>query len=122
MTDSVFGRLGYESVSPIQISNLNAAPKEKIPLLSAGSANSDQFMLFQLSDGDRPIKDLTEVEPTIAGGDDGPDIQASVAMLAFHLGKDAVADVKANSKATLRLDLGMDDGSNSQMEALFWSI
>jgi hypothetical protein len=79
-------------------------------------------MLFQLSNAERPICDLTEVTPEIEGSANEPDVQVSVAMLAFHLAHSTAESVQEKSRATLRLDLGKDEGSNSQMEALFWSI
>ncbi len=131
MSSSLFGCLGYDAVNPGLVSQLvtqsQAKPRIQLlgsapPAASPALAVADQFMLFQIGDSERPIRDLTEIEPSIAGGETEPDIQANVAMLAFHLGEDAARKVQEKSRATLRLDLGTDEASNSQMEALFWSI
>jgi hypothetical protein len=123
MAESAFGLLGYEAVNPAYVALTAAsAGQPAIPLLSGAPPSADQFMLFQLGNAEHPICDLTEVAPQIEGSTTEPDVQVSVAMLAFHLARNTAESLKEKSRATLRLDLGKDEGSNSQMEALFWSI
>ena len=102
-------------------------PTTKLALLgstpvAASQVIDDQFMLYQLGSADQPIRDLTQVEPLVEGNAAEPDVQASIAMLAFHLGRDDAEKMTDQSRATLQLDLGKDESSNSQMEPLFWSI
>lgn len=88
--------------------------------LSSGDL-ADQFLVFQFDkqeDGDS-ILDPTDVEPSLHGSEDTPDVLAQLQMVSFHAGDD---DVEKDTKATLRIDLGKDKSSNSTLDTLFWSL
>jgi len=80
----------------------------------------DQFVLFQRAD-DPAVREPTEVEPRLEGSDDLPDVLVGLEMLAFHLGADEGAG--PGTRATLRLNFGMDEASpDRRFEPTFWSI
>ncbi len=83
----------------------------------------DQFFVFQLSSQlDGPtILESTQVDPTIEGTEDTPDVLASVEMVSFHLG--ANEQIDQNTKATLRMNIGTDENStDKKFDTVFWSI
>jgi hypothetical protein len=83
----------------------------------------DQFFVFQLSTKETgpTILESTQVNPSIEGGADNPDVLAHVEMVSFHLGANEAVDLK--TKATLRMNIGKDENStDKKFDALFWSI
>lgn len=80
----------------------------------------DQFLLFQFSekaDGPR-ILETSQVSPKLKG--DKPDVKARMQLTSFHIGEGE--DIDKNARATLRIDFGKDDKSNSPLDTVFWSI
>lgn len=83
----------------------------------------DQFFVFQLStEASGPtIRESTQVDPSIQGGEDNPDVLAHFEMVSFHLG--AGESVDQNTKATLRMNIGKDENStDKRFDTVFWSI
>ena len=82
----------------------------------------DQFLVFQFSgkaDGPR-ILETSQVSPKLQGAKEKPDIKARMQLTSFHIGEGE--DIDKNTRATLRLDFGKDDKSNSPLDTVFWSI
>ncbi len=82
----------------------------------------DQFLVFQFSDkseGPR-ILETSQVTPKIKGTEEKPDIKARMQLTSFHIG--GGEDIDKNSRATLRIDFGKDEKSNSSLDTVFWSI
>jgi hypothetical protein len=83
----------------------------------------DQFFIFQLSNQTNgpTILESTQVDPSIEGGEDNPDVLANVEMVSFHLG--ANEQIDPNTKATLRMNVGKDENStDKKFDTVFWSI
>lgn len=90
-------------------------------VLSVGDLAS-QFLLFQFATSDEgpTVLDMSHVQPSRAGSDEKPDARAMLQLTSFHVGE---ADrVDRNTRATLRLDFGKDDASESHLDTVFWSI
>jgi hypothetical protein len=83
---------------------------------------ADQFTLFQLlgSSATQPIADLHAAAPILEGSDDKPDAQVKIELISFQIAPSE--DLDPEMQATLRLDMGKDRSSSSQLEALFWSV
>lgn len=87
------------------------------------ATDGDQFMVFQLNNSlDGPtILDSTEVQPSIDGNAENPDVLAAIQMLSFHVGENEGID--KNTRATLRMDIGKDESStDKRFDTVFWSI
>ena len=87
------------------------------------TTDGDQFMVFQLNNSlDGPtILDSTEVQPSIEGNSENPDVLVAIEMLAFHVAENEGIDNK--TKATLRMDIGKDESSSDKrFDTVFWSI
>lgn len=85
--------------------------------------DGDQFMVFQLSNSlDGPtILDSTEVQPTIVGDAENPDVLVGIEMLSFHVAENEGID--KNTRATLRMDIGKDESStDKRFDTVFWSV
>ena len=83
----------------------------------------DQFITFQLSNATNgpTLLESSEVEPSIPGTYDEPDIIMSMEMQSFHLAKNLPVDQQ--SKATMRINIGKDENStDNQFSTAFWSI
>jgi hypothetical protein len=87
------------------------------------AADGDQFMVFQLNNSlEGPtILDATEVQPSIDGNAENPDVLVAIQMLAFHVAENEGID--KNTRATLRMDIGKDESStDKRFDTVFWSI
>jgi hypothetical protein len=83
----------------------------------------DQFMVFQLNNTlDGPtIVDATQVDPSLAGDAENPDVLCAIEMLSFHLGASEPAE--PNTRVTLRMDIGKDESStDKRFDMVFWSV
>lgn len=82
----------------------------------------DQFIVFQFSSKESgpTILDTSEVEPVKSGSSEKPDALAVLQLASFNVGTDEGIDKDA--RATLRLDLGKDSNSESNLDTVFWSI
>ncbi len=124
----MFGALGYQPITY----PFDAAGGEGLELFDAAGRrpsgdskpgiDPNQFTLFQLSSdaGKPPVLDLHAATPTLKGSDDNPDVRVSVDLLSFRMAPSEGLDDKM--QATLRLDMGKDRSSSSQLDPLFWSI
>jgi hypothetical protein len=76
--------------------------------------DGDQFLVFQLSNSlDGPtILDSTEVQPSIEGSTESPDVLVSVEMLSFHVAQSE--EIDKDTRATLRMDIGKDESSTDK--------
>ncbi|MDB4916901.1 MAG: hypothetical protein JWM95_4545 [Gemmatimonadetes bacterium] len=82
----------------------------------------DQFVLLQFGkqDGDARVLHTDDVVAIKSGSDTQPDILCTVQLSSFHVSADE--EIAPDTKATLRLDLGKDDSSRSELDTLFWSV
>ncbi len=82
---------------------------------------NDQFVLFQFSGEEgAALLEPSSVKPRIKGSEQAPDVLAKLQLAAFHIGENE--EIDKNTRATIRLDFGKDDKSNSRLDTLFWSI
>ena len=86
----------------------------------------DSFRLFNLAagaeSGTAVFVDPHQSVPNIAGTDDEPDVITKINLTAFHPGRQIEKEIGKDARATLRLDIGQDELSDSPLEPLFWSI
>lgn len=82
----------------------------------------DQFLIFQFSaDEDGPrILETSDVAPALKGSSEEPDVRARIQLASFHVGKGE--DIDKDTRATLRIDFGKDEKSDSPLDTVFWSI
>lgn len=82
----------------------------------------DQFLVFQFNDQEQGarILETSAVKPKRKGSAEKPDVLARLQLVAFHIGQNAGID--KDTRATLRIDLGKDENSNSTLNTVFWSI
>ncbi|QLE01748.1 hypothetical protein HX109_09325 [Galbibacter sp. BG1] len=84
---------------------------------------SNQFIIFQLSDKKEgaAVLESSEVEPSLEGSKEEPDVLVNLEMQSFHIGEDVKIDKK--TRATMRINIGKDESStNPYFETVFWSI
>lgn len=79
---------------------------------------ANQFIIFQLNNTETggTVLETSTVNPTLDGGDDAPDVQMSVEMIAFHIGKDE--GIPEGTRATMRLVIGKDENSRDKFLTL----
>lgn len=128
--DPIISRLHLERSRALRAPGARAAPDTGGALtlstdrgVTLGEADlRDQFLVFQFSDREQGprILESSQVEPRLKGSDENPDIFVRLHMVAFHVG--ASEEVDRNVRATLRIDFGKDENSNSPLDTLFWSI
>lgn len=86
----------------------------------------DSFRLFNLAvdaeSGTAAFIDPHHSTANIAGTEDEPDVITKINLTAFHPGSWIEKEIGKGAKATLRLDVGQDELSDSPLEPLFWSI
>ncbi|WPQ63369.1 hypothetical protein SIO70_00645 [Chitinophaga sancti] len=88
---------------------------------SADMAN--QFMVFQFSSApDGPsILESSQVNPSVDGTSEEPDVLMALEMLSFNLGTNEAVD--KDTKATIRINIGKDSSSRDKnFDTAFWSI
>lgn len=78
-----------------------------------------QFVLLQLSDGDKRILSTSEVNPILKGDAEKPDINMLLDFEGFHIGSNEKTD--ENTKATLQLKVGQEESLNN-LDKLFYCI
>ena len=83
------------------------------------SADSNQFVLLQLSDGDQRVVNTSQVVPKLQGAADKPDINMLVDFESFKIGANEAID--NNTKATLQLQIGQEEKIGT-LEKLFYCI
>ena len=81
--------------------------------------NSNQFILLQLSDGDKRVLSTSQVEPVLEGKDDKPDVNMLLDFDGFKIGSGEDFDPK--TKATLQLKIGQEKNMDG-LEKLFYCI
>jgi hypothetical protein len=82
-----------------------------------------QFIVFQFSAKEEgpSMLESSQVEPSIEGSDDEPDVLMAMEMLSFNLG--ANEDIEKDTKATIRINIGKDETSRDKyFDTAFWSI
>jgi len=93
-------------------------------LESTGSDDlANQFIVFQLNNTETggTVLETSTVTPTLAGDDDAPDVQMSIEMIAFHVGKDE--GIPNDTRATMRLVIGKDENSRDKyFDTAYWTI
>lgn len=121
----LFGTLGWAPIDhPLQadVATLAAAGGPTVGearLAVQGGIDPQQFTLLQLTDGG--LADLHDIKPTLAGSEDAPDIQTRIQLVSLHM-SDEDREANAGRQASLRLDIGKDPRSSSQLEPLLWSV
>jgi hypothetical protein len=101
----------YISSDPVETS-INEAS------ISSGVTDPSQFILLQLSDGDKRILNTSEVVPRLTGSDK-PDINMLLDFEGFKIGSNE--DVNKETKATLQLQIGQEEKIGA-LEKLFYCI
>jgi hypothetical protein len=84
---------------------------------------ADQFIVFQFSPKTEgpSILESSQVEPILDGSNTEPDVLMALEMLSFNLGANEKVD--ADTKATIRINIGKDESSRDKnFETVFWSI
>lgn len=84
---------------------------------------ANQFIVFQLNNTETvgTVLETSTVSPVLDGGDDAPDVQMSIEMIAFHVGKDE--GIPDNTRATMRLVIGKDENSRDKFfDTAFWTV
>ncbi len=98
--------------------------KAAMGLESTGSEDlANQFIVFQLNNSATggTVVETSNVAPSLDGGDDAPDVQMSIEMIAFHVGEDE--GIPENTRATMRLVIGKDENSRDKyFDTAFWTI
>lgn len=141
----MFGEFRHESIHSFMRIDRDAAPRSLIDdpsiatlenaergsyvslatdrgtVLSTGDL-ANQFLVFQFSaEPDGPtVQDVSAVKPAKKGSSDRPDALAVLQLTSFHVGTGDGTD--KNARATLRLDFGKDEASDSHLDTVFWSI
>lgn len=112
---------GVATLTLPQVSGALTVNTDTGTTLSENDLN-DQFLVFQFSDktdGPRVIE-TSQVSPKLKGAKEKPDIKARMQLTSFHIGEGE--DIDKNTRATLRIDFGKDDKSNSPLDTVFWSV
>ena len=75
---------------------------------------ADQFLVFQLNNTETggTVLETSLVEPALAGSEEAPDMQMTIEMIAFHVGKNE--GIPDNTRATMRLVIGKDENSRDK--------
>jgi hypothetical protein len=105
-----------------QASLLKSSPNNVQSLLENTefrSTNDNQFILFQLADGDQGIINTNEITPTRPGSSDKPDINMLLDFYSFKIGSNE--DIDKDTKATLQLQIGQEE-KLGPLEKLFYCI
>lgn len=92
-------------------------------LESTGDDFANQFLVFQLNNSETggTLLETSEVAPKMEGGDNEPDVQISMEMIAFHVGKNE--GIPEDTRATMRLVIGKDENSRDKyFDTAFWTI
>lgn len=105
----------------IQFSQISEAVASRPESVSLHTPHSTQSMLFNIeadANNDPVLTDPHDSAPSIAGSANQPDVKAKVELIAFNSG---TGDTNSN-RATLRFDFGQDDGANSSLRPVLYSI
>ncbi len=86
---------------------------------NADDGNPNQFVLLQLSDGDKRVLSTTEVAPKLTGTSDKPDVAMTLDFEGFKIGSSENVDPK--TKATLQLKIGQERKTDG-IDKLFYCI
>ncbi len=105
-----------------QVASVKSTSKDKKNIFESGEANSandNQFILLQLSDGDQRIVNTSQVAPTLAGGSDKPDVNMLLDFDGFKIGSNE--NIDKDTKATLQLQIGQEQ-KLGPLEKLFYCV
>lgn len=108
----------------VDTSLLNTIYEKRDAVFGAGdgadaASNDDQFVVFQLSDGDKRILQTSEVTPSLKGAAGTPDINMQIEIDSFKVSnRELVKDVP---KATLQLTIGQEKKITG-LDQLFYCI
>jgi hypothetical protein len=121
----LFGTLGRVPIDhPLQeevatLAAVGGSTVSETRVAIQGGIDPQQFTLLQLTDGG--LADLHDVRPNLAGSEDAPDVQTRIQLVSLHM-SDQDREANAGHQASLRLDIGKDPRSSSQLEPLLWSV
>ncbi|WP_448700972.1 hypothetical protein ACFGVR_02740 [Mucilaginibacter sp. AW1-3] len=116
-SDLVFNQAKWENeLSPVK--SFTASKSIRESFVNTSIADPNQFILLQLSDGDKRILNTSEVVPKLAGSDK-PDINMLLDFEGFKIGSNE--DVDKDTKATLQLQVGQEE-KIGPLEKLFYCI
>lgn len=113
-----FGQLGQD---PLPVRDTQTGVKALRLGANTELVTPQQFWLYEFPGGDTPIIDPHKREPLLAGSDDKPDVRLSIELEAFNFGEAHKEDRDPKARASLRLDVGKDKGSTSNLDLLLWS-
>lgn len=83
------------------------------------TADSKQFILLQLSEGEQRVLNTTQVDPKLTGDTDKPDVNMKLDFEGFKIGSNE--DIDQETKATLQLQIGQEQGM-AALDKLFYCI
>lgn len=107
-----------QSRSPVNRAPENLS-KNILERAEIASANDNQFILLQLSDGDERVVSSSKVTPMLKGSSDKPDINMLVDFEGFKIGSNE--DIDKDTKATLQLQIGQEEKIGA-LEKLFYCV
>lgn len=84
-----------------------------------GATDSNQFILLQLTGGDKRVLNTTEVVPTLKGDSDKPDINMALDFESFKIGSNE--NIEKDTKVTLQLKVGQEQKITG-LDKLFYCI
>ena len=91
--------------------------------LDASATNLDnQFIIFQLNSSTEgpTILDSSEVQPSLDGNSEEPDVLIAAEMVSLHVARKGL---EPDTRATLRMNFGKDQSStDKRFDTVFWSI
>lgn len=112
-----FNQANWENLSFRKSSDKTISKLEAVSLESKEDPN--QFILLQLSDGEKRFLNTSQVEPALAGSEAKPDINMWLDFEGFKIGSNE--DIEKGTKATLQLQVGQEEKSGT-LEKLFYCI
>ena len=122
----MFGQKEFVPLDPWALPAMSLLDASKQPVLRA-APDSNQFFLLALRNRHNTnpeagfrLTDPHQIEPTLKGAEDAPDVLLKTELVAFHPSR-ALTEGESRD-VTLRMDLGQDPASQSSLEPVFWSI
>lgn len=82
-------------------------------------ADTNQFILLQLTDDDKRIASTSTIKPVLQGAADKPDVNMQLDFESFKIGVNE--DIDRNTKATLQLQIGQEKKMDA-IDKLFYCI
>jgi hypothetical protein len=118
-SSAYFNQANWENTPASPVSSKKSRGSKKFESAETSDKDSNQFILLQLSDGDKRVLNTSEVEPALTGTEEKPDINMLLDFDSFKIGSNEDVDPKA--KATLQLKIGQEKQMD-KLDKLFYCI